>query len=325
MSSTVHSSTEEKLIDQAASWMARLWSDDATKADQQACDAWRQAAPEHEQAWQNLLKVTERFNAIPTPVGKKALLESPHNQSSRRQLLQWLGVMLTSSGLGLGISKTESWQQAFADYQTVTGEIRSVQLADGTEIILNTATAIDVTFNHQQRLIQLHHGEIEVTTGHDSEYQDHSLLVQTAHGRIQALGTQFTVRQSENETQVCVTEGAVEITTKQDSSQKMQLHAGEQSLFSSAAMGQVEPMNQTSNSWQQGLLVAEQMRVAAFCAELSRYRNGLLRCDPRVADLQVSGVFSVRDTDKALHNLTLALPVKVIYRTGLWVSVVPDT
>jgi len=38
----------------------------------------------------------------------------------------------------------------------------------------------------------------------------------------------------------------------------------------------------------------------------------------------VSGVFSVRDTDKALQNLTLALPVKVVYRTGLWATVEPD-
>ncbi len=321
--SSVHSS-KEKLIDQAAGWMARLWSDDVTKVEQQAFDAWRQASPEHEQAWQNLLTVTERFNAIPTSIGKKALLESAQNRASSRQLLQWLGVMLTSSGLGLGISKTESWQQAFADYQTVIGEIRTVQLADGTEIILNTATAIDVAFNHQQRLIQLHHGEIEVTTGHDSGYQEHSLFVLTAQGRIQALGTQFTVRQGENETQVSVTEGAVEITIKQDSSQKMQLQTGEKSHFSSAVMGQVGPINQTSHSWQQGLLVAEQMRVADFCSELARYRNGILRCDLQVADLQVSGVFSIKDTNKALHNLTLALPVKVIYRTGLWVSVVPD-
>lgn len=323
MSSTF-TSHHDKLIDQAASWMARLWSDDATKADQLACEAWRQAAPEHEQAWQNLLSVAERFNAIPTPIGKKALLESSENRTSRRQLLQWLGVMLTSSGLGLGISKTESWQQAFADYQTATGEIRTVQLADGTQIILNTGTAIDVTFDNQQRLIQLHHGEIEVITGHHAGYQDHDLFVFTTHGRIQALGTQFTVRQNKNDTRVSVSEGAVEITAKYHPAQAMQLQAGDQGYFSSANIGEMEPIQPTVNSWQHGVLVAEQMRVAEFCAELARYRKGILRCDPRVADLQVSGVFSVTDTDKALHNLTLALPVKVVYRTGFWVSVEPD-
>jgi ferric-dicitrate binding protein FerR (iron transport regulator) len=59
----------------------------------------------------------------------------------------------------------------------------------------------------------------------------------------------------------------------------------------------------------QGVLVAGNMRVGEFVAELARYRPGLLRCDPAVADLRVTGVFSLRDTDRALTNLTLSLPL----------------
>ncbi|KAG0759335.1 hypothetical protein G6F57_017955 [Rhizopus arrhizus] len=63
------------------------------------------------------------------------------------------------------------------------------------------------------------------------------------------------------------------------------------------------------------------MRLDAFVAELARYRSGLLRCDPAVADLRVSGVFSLRDTDRALDNLTRGLPVTVAYRSRYWVTV----
>jgi transmembrane sensor len=35
----------------------------------------------------------------------------------------------------------------------------------------------------------------------------------------------------------------------------------------------------------------------------------------------VSGVFSLRDTDQALLNLTLGLPVRLVYRTRYWVTV----
>jgi transmembrane sensor len=68
-------------------------------------------------------------------------------------------------------------------------------------------------------------------------------------------------------------------------------------------------------------LVADAMRLDEFLAELARYRPGLLRCDPEVAGLLVSGVFSVRNTDRALDNLTRALPVAVSYRTRYWVTV----
>jgi transmembrane sensor len=40
-----------------------------------------------------------------------------------------------------------------------------------------------------------------------------------------------------------------------------------------------------------------------------------------VAALRVTGVFPLRDTDRALRNLELALPVAVVRRTGYWVTV----
>jgi transmembrane sensor len=48
-----------------------------------------------------------------------------------------------------------------------------------------------------------------------------------------------------------------------------------------------------------------------------------LRCDPLAADLRISGVFSLTDTDRALESLALALPVTVAYRTRYWVTILP--
>ena len=56
------------------------------------------------------------------------------------------------------------------------------------------------------------------------------------------------------------------------------------------------------------------MRLDAFAAELGRYRPGLLRCDPAVAPLRVSGAFQLHDTDAVLAALPATLPVSVRYR-----------
>ncbi|MNT94529.1 fec operon regulator FecR [compost metagenome] len=48
----------------------------------------------------------------------------------------------------------------------------------------------------------------------------------------------------------------------------------------------------------------------------------MLRCDPAVADLRVSGVFQLRDTGPVLDSLPQALPVDVLFRTRYWVTVV---
>ena len=65
------------------------------------------------------------------------------------------------------------------------------------------------------------------------------------------------------------------------------------------------------------------MRLADFVQELSRYRPGWLRCDPAVADLRVSGVFQIDDTDRALAAVAHALPVRVERRTRYWVTLIP--
>ena len=54
-----------------------------------------------------------------------------------------------------------------------------------------------------------------------------------------------------------------------------------------------------------------------------RYRPGLIVCHPAIADLRLSGVFPVADTDKVLAALANSLPVQVRTRTRFWVTVEP--
>ena len=49
--------------------------------------------------------------------------------------------------------------------------------------------------------------------------------------------------------------------------------------------------------------------------ELSRYRPGLLRVEPQVAGLRLSGAFQLDDTDTVLDSLARMLPIDVLYRT----------
>jgi len=63
------------------------------------------------------------------------------------------------------------------------------------------------------------------------------------------------------------------------------------------------------------------MRLADFLVQLSRHRPGVVRCDPAVAELVVSGVYPLDDTDRVLAALAQALPVRADYATRYWVTV----
>ncbi|MDP1051476.1 FecR family protein, partial [Klebsiella quasipneumoniae] len=73
-----------------------------------------------------------------------------------------------------------------------TGEIRHVTLSDGTRLDLNSDSAVGLRFSATERRIRLIRGEILLTSGHDPH---RPLIVETAAGDVQALGTRFAVRE----------------------------------------------------------------------------------------------------------------------------------
>ena len=71
------------------------------------------------------------------------------------------------------------------------------------------------------------------------------------------------------------------------------------------------------------MLVADDMRLGDFLAELSRYRSGHLGWDPAVAELRLVGAFPLGDTDRILASLEESLPLRVRRTLSWWVSVEP--
>ncbi|QKH36318.1 FecR domain-containing protein [Achromobacter pestifer] len=313
-------SIDPAIVQRAAEWMARLWSEDANPVDQTDCARWRAQHADHELAWQRLLAFEDKLGSVSPQAASHALRKRPAG-TSRRRAISLLGLGAAVAGVGYVLRGTDSWQAAMADYRSGTGEIRTLTLPDGSSVTLSTATAIDLRFSEEERLVVLRAGEILIATAPDPAAMARPFRVRSRHGSIQALGTRFSVRDDADTSRVAVFEGAVEIRPLGAPDQAVLLQAGQGSRFSAAGAAAPSPAAESAAAWSRGMLVADAMRLDEFLAELARYRPGLLRCDPEVAGLLVSGVFSVRDTDRALDNLTRALPVAVTYRTRYWVTV----
>ena len=222
--------------------------------------------------------------------------------------------------LGLLASRTQTWQQVAADYSTNTGEQRELTLDDGTALTLNTASAINVRFDGQRRLVRLVAGEALIVTGHAAA-DPRPFVVETAEGFVGALGTRFTVRQQDDRTQVAVLQSAVEIAPHDAADRKRVLRAGERTSFTRDAIEAPQATDAQATAWANGQIVADDMRLGDFVAELGRYRPGIVRCAPEVADLRFSGVFPLQDTDRILATLPNVLPVQVKLRTRYWATV----
>ncbi|STU62001.1 fec operon regulator FecR [Klebsiella pneumoniae] len=106
------------------------------------------------------------------------------------------------------------------------------QLEDGSLLTLNTQSAADVRFDAHQRTVRLWYGEIAITTAKDAQQRPFRVL--TRQGQLTALGTEFTVRQQDNFTQLDVQQHAVEVLLASAPAQKRIVNAGESLQFSAS-------------------------------------------------------------------------------------------
>jgi len=307
------------VVEQASAWLVKLWSGIATPEDYRECARWRAAHVDHERVWQQLQAFEQKLEVVPPEVASQTLRST---SPARRRVLKTLAGVLVGGAATYTVSRTSLWQRYAADYRTETGERRVLDLPDSTRVTANTASAVDVQYDHRQRLVRLRTGEILVETATDRAPVSRPFAVSTSHGIVRALGTRFTVRQTDDPTShVAVFEGAVEIQPQRNSSRVTRLEAGQQATFTARSVQDTKPVEEDSSAWARGLLIVERLRLDEVLRELSRYRVGVLRCDPAVGHLLLTGVYPVADTDRALASIAQALPLRVVYQTRYWVTI----
>ncbi|MCE0464831.1 FecR domain-containing protein [Pseudomonas uvaldensis] len=316
------SGPSQQVVKQAINWVLRLRNHATHPTLHQQCEAWRATHPEHELAWQRVQslhsELTSNLRAVPGAHIALETLENSARRLNRRQALKLLsGVALLGSAAWLG--KDLGWQPWSADFATTIGERRGFQLPDGTRLELNTQSAADLDYTARQRLINLARGEIMVTCGRDPE---RPLLVRSRQGLFEGIEGRFVVRQDSDCTRLSVSSGRVVIRSHADSNgDPLQVNAGQSYLITSSTATVAPPLDMDAGAWADGLIVTRNMRLEDFLNEVGRYRRGYLNCAESIADLRLSGVFRLQDTDKLLAVLPRTLAVQIRYRTRWWVTV----
>ncbi|MHA3737112.1 FecR domain-containing protein [Pseudomonas sp. Eth.TT006] len=313
----------QQALEEAADWLIRFSEGELSDTERAEWEYWQSSTPERSRAWARAQLLQSKLGGLPPSLAMSAL-DRP-NSPERRAALGKLAMILAILPAGWGSWKLAESQQWSADYRTAVGQRRELTLADGSQITLNTASAIDVLFDANQRLIHLREGEILVQTAPDNSASPRPFLVSTRQGRMQALGTRFTVRELQPRTQLAVLEGAVKVQlADQRQGTPLIVNAGQRTDFSANSFGQLSAVDRNAGAWTQGMLMADKMRLADFVAELTRYRRGFVRLDPALADLRISGAYPISDTQRTLNMLTQTYPILVSgHLNGLWVMLSP--
>ncbi|KAB0498198.1 MULTISPECIES: FecR domain-containing protein [Pseudomonas] len=295
----------------AAQWLALLESGSANEQDRSNLQRWRDSCVSHEQAWQKAQALRQRFADLPSALALKSL-DRP--EPGRRVVLKRaLGAVALVPAAWL-ISRQLPLDVWRADLHTATGERKQVQLADGSSLQLNTASAVDVDL--QSRRLRLIEGELSLKVPITSP-----LTIQTMFGQIIVSQSEVCVRQEVRGCRVSVYNGTVQLQPLQGAA--LALRSGQQVSLQATGVGPISPFDVLAPGWREGVLMAKNQPLGDFLRELSTYRPGVLRWEPELEALRVTGSFRLDDTDRVLALLAASLPLEVHSRTRYWVTLLP--
>lgn len=302
-------------IEAAAGWLALMHSEDFDDQAVRQLQDWRQASAENELAFQRMQAFWGRFDHVPAQPAHQALRRALGGDGYKRRNVT-LALLLGATGLSLGWWGRQALPAWTAQYHTATGQRQEWRLADQTRLVLNTASAVDVTFDDRQRILYLHQGELWVDVASDAQ---RPFRVQTRHGQVTALGTQFSVRDDGRRTWLGVQESAVSVTA-QDSVEARRVMAGYQTTLDRSAVAEPYPLPADSQAWTRGLLKADDQPLVEVLQTLRRHYLGILRFDEQALQpLRVSGVFRLDDPQSALAALEAGLPLHIRHY-GPWLT-----
>ncbi|WP_290690025.1 MULTISPECIES: FecR family protein [unclassified Haematobacter] len=293
--------TSAEVEEQALDWFLRL-GDNRAAADRTAFERWLAADARHRAAYDDLVATWQAPALRAASAGLSPPLRPPvHRPGKARQRLaiaaRMAAVLLVACLIWQAPRLLIAWQ---ADYATRAGEQERIALADGTQVTLNTGSAIAVEMTGGVRHVRLLAGEAFFDVAHDAL---HPFVVTGRRGEVRVTGTEFTVRLDEVGDRVVLREGHVAV-HEIDGPDEATLEPGE--AVTALAEGGLSPVTRADTdsalAWLGGRMEISNAPLAQAVAEIGRYRAApvmLLRGGVR----NVSGSFSLHDPDAALAAL----------------------
>lgn len=287
----------------ARDWIVRLTAGNLSRQDLDRFHAWRAQSPEHARAfarekefWQ-LLRNVDGSDLDVAPVAAPM----PRPAVTRRKFL--VGGALAASAAAMVAPRVLTWVRS--DFTTSAGEQATATLPDGSTMLLNTNSAVDVDFQPGLRLVNLLSGEVEFSVRPNTGAP---FRVAALGGNSDAIEGTFAVRSIANEVTVTASAGTIAVSggAKADATNTVSLASGQQTRYLTGKVPlAVADVNLASElAWRGGRVVFEGRPFGSAINELGRYVPERLVIATHTHDASpVSAVFLTRDAHDAIEAL----------------------
>ncbi|MEX5509298.1 FecR family protein [Pseudomonas paralactis] len=321
---------QHSITEAAAEWAVRLHAGALSEQEQAELRQWIARDSRHEgalrfaeQTWAALGEVHKdepvhrQRPATPTPPVRRSKRRRPWQRAAA------VALIVVVAGVGW-VRGPDVLLHLQADYVTQKGEVRTVQLADGSKVELDSASAIRLDYDGVQRGISLLQGSAVFDVAPMKGEETRPFVVRSAGGQTRALGTRFVVeREGQSQAWVGVLQHSVEVSMQASPTTgpaERVVQQGQAARYSPddgvVSLDQFDVDRATS--WRRGVLIFDRQPLAKVIEQLNRYRPGrVVLADAALGEREVSGVFRLDMLDSALATLTQELQVQRLDLAGL--------
>jgi transmembrane sensor len=301
---------------EAVQWVVRLRSGDSTADCKAAFEAWRREDPAHAAAADRVSDALGSFDllkrrGVPNDVVRAAIVRADR-RAALRSAFMWAGMGTLASWTGWN-AVTEG--ALLADRSTGLAQRENSALPDGSDLLLDAKTSIDVDFDNGRRHVTLRQGRMLARV---AAVPQRPLTIATPHGAVTTNDSTL-VAEARGRSSVAVIAGSASFS--QGPASGTQLAAGTLATIVDERGLELRATRGIETLWTRGLIALDDEPVAALVEALQPYRAGVLRADAHAAAMRISGVFSLDDTDRTLAALERTQPLRVVRLTRYVVTI----
>ena len=326
---------------EACAWIAQLDGGEPSAEDLKAFAEWVGRSPQHEAEIRRLSALWDELNVLtglaapkrkPKPVPADGLRWRQKYLSGARGVCTLATALLMALAMAFFARVWTALDQQIQLVETTKiGEQRLTTLPDGSTILLNTASQVDVDYTEDGRFVHLLSGEAHFDIAKDAS---RPFVVYAGVGQVRAVGTAFTVHLREQDVEVTVTEGQVELAAEAPlAEEKAPVNAAvEHKPVGPAKLGLVEAGQKAvfhreiqaietiakhridqSLSWREGILIFSGEPLEEVVDEVSRYTPITIEIsDPKIRSLRIGGYFKVGEVDAMFEALESSFGIDVV-------------
>lgn len=323
-------------VERASTWCLRFAEGRLPEVEDAQLRAWLAESAYNAAAFEAVASVWRAFEDFPASRDLIALRHAARvhfgrTQNSRWRLIalqrRWLMSAVACVGL---IASTGAllWLHLSPDcYRTGLGERQVVAMGDGSQLMLDAESRVDVRYRRDRRELWLRRGRATFQVARDPL---RPFIVAAADKLVVATGTEFSVELVSHEVRVVLYQGGVDVLSK-NSDVVRPMPFGGSDHAKQRPLAKMEPGNELvagiddasiwshaidptrTRAWESGQLAFNDEPLATAIERVNRHANPqIVVGDTTIALLRISGTFAAGDNAAFVKGITGVFPVRAV-------------